>query len=39
MYNVYDPEVSPELWYYPKSNTQGNKYKLLNRTVGVIFRP
>ena len=27
---IYDPEVSPELRYYPKSNTIGNKYKLLN---------
>ena len=31
-HNIYDPEVSPELRYYPKSNTRGNKYKLLNRT-------
>ena len=30
--NLYDPEVSPELRYYPKSNTRGNKYKLLNHT-------
>jgi len=29
-HNIYDPEVSPELRYYPKSNTRGNKYKLLN---------
>ena len=29
---IYDPEVSPELRYYPKSNTRGNKYKLLNHT-------
>jgi len=28
--NLYDPEVSPELRYYPKSNTRGNKYKLHN---------
>jgi len=28
-HNVYDPEVSPELRYYPKSNTRGNKYKLI----------
>ena len=28
-HNIYDPEVSPELRYYPKSNTRGNKYKLL----------
>jgi len=21
MHNIYDPEVSPELRYYPKSNT------------------
>jgi len=34
MHNIYDPEVSPELSYYPKSNTgtRGNKYKLLNHT-------
>ena len=35
-HNVYDPEVSSELMYYPKSNTRGNnmgnKYKLLNHT-------
>jgi len=31
-HNLYDPEVSPELRYYPKSNTRGNKYKLLNHT-------
>ena len=29
-HNLYDPEVSPELRYYPTSNTGGNKYKLLN---------
>ena len=29
-HNIYDPEVSPELRYYPKS--RGNKYKLLNHT-------
>jgi len=33
MHNIYDPEVSPELRYYPKSNTRGNKYKLLNQTL------
>jgi len=31
-HNIYDPEVSPELMYYPKSNTRRNKYKLLNHT-------
>ena len=31
-HTLYDPEVSPELRYYPKSNTRGNKYKLLNHT-------
>ena len=31
-HNIYDPEVSPELRYYPKSNARGNKYKLLNHT-------
>jgi len=28
-HNIYDQEVSPELRYYPKSNTRDNKYKLL----------
>ena len=32
MHNIYHPEVSPELRYYRKSNTRGNKYKLLNHT-------
>ena len=27
---VYHAEVSPNLRYYPKSNTTGNKYKLLD---------
>ena len=27
-HNIYDPEVSPELRYYPKSNTRGNKFKV-----------
>jgi len=31
-HNLYDLEVSPKLRYYPKSNTRGNKYKLLNHT-------
>ena len=31
-HNIYDLEVSPELRYYPKSNTRGNKYKLPNHT-------
>jgi len=31
-HNIYDPEVLPELRYHPKSNTRGNKYKLLNHT-------
>jgi len=31
-HNIYDPEVSPEIRYYPTSNTRGNKYKLLNHT-------
>jgi len=29
-HNIYNAEVSPSLRYYPKSNTRGNKYKLLN---------
>ena len=28
--NIYDAEISPSLKYYPKSNTRGNNYKLLN---------
>jgi len=32
MHNTDDSEVSPNLRYYPKSNTRGNKYKLLNHT-------
>ena len=31
-HNIYDSEVSLELRYYSKSNTRGNKYKLLNHT-------
>jgi len=31
-HNIYDSEESLELMYYPKSNTRGNKYKLLNHT-------
>jgi len=31
-HNIYDPEVSPEIRFYPKSNTRGNKYKLLDHT-------
>ena len=31
-HNIYDSEVSPNLRYYPKSNTRGNKYRLLNHT-------
>jgi len=40
-HNMYDPEVSPELRYYPKSNTRGNKYKLLNHTFheNILFLP
>ena len=30
MHNIYEVEVSPSLRYYPKSNTRGNNYKLLN---------
>jgi len=29
-HDIYDAEVSPNLRYHPKSNTRGNKYKLLN---------
>jgi len=32
MHNIYDPEVSPKLRYYPDSNTRCNKYQLLNHT-------
>jgi len=35
-HNIYDPEVSPELRYYPKSNTRGNTYKLLNSSSTTI---
>jgi len=45
-HNIYDPEVSPELRYYPKSNSIGNrpKYKLLNHTChydtrNILFLP
>jgi len=31
-HNIYDSEVSPNLRYYQKSNTRGNKYKLRNHT-------
>jgi len=31
-HNIYDPEVSPELRFNPKSNNRGNKYKLLSHT-------
>jgi len=31
-HNMYDPEVSPELRFNPKTNTRGNKYKLLSHT-------
>ena len=32
VHNIYDTKVSPNLRYYPKSTTRGNKYKLLNHT-------
>ena len=32
MHNIHDAEVSPNLRYYPKSNTRVNKYKLLYHT-------
>ena len=35
-HNIYDPEVSPELRYYPKSNTRGNKYKLVEITQSYV---
>ena len=31
-HNICDPEVSPKLRYYTKSNSRGNKYKSLNHT-------
>jgi len=37
-HNVYDPEVSPKLRYYAKSNSRRNKYKLLNRTFNYNTR-
>jgi len=36
-HNIYDAEVSPNLIYYLKSNTRGNKYKLLNHTFIMIY--
>jgi len=30
MHNIYTPEVSPKLTYYPKSNTRGNRIVLKN---------
>jgi len=33
LHKIYEPEVSPKLKFYPKSNTRGNKYKLLNHTL------
>ena len=37
-HNIYDSEVSPNLRYYPKSNTRCNKYKLLNHTFHYDLR-
>jgi len=35
---MYDSEASPNLRYYPKSNTRDNKYKLLNHTLHYDVR-
>ena len=37
-HSIYDPEVSPNVRYYRKSNTRGNKYKLLNHTFHYDLR-
>jgi len=37
-HNIYDAEVSPNLRYYPKSNTRDYKYKLLNYTFHYDLR-
>ena len=31
-HEIYDPDVSLKLVYYPNSNTRGNNYKLLNQS-------
>jgi len=31
-HNIYQSEVLPNLKYYPKSNSTGNRYKILNHT-------
>ena len=36
-HNIYDSEVSPNLRYYPKSNTRGNKYKYLTSRFTMIY--
>jgi len=36
-YKTYDAEVSPNLKYYPKSSTRGNKCKLLNQHFTMIY--
>ena len=35
---IKDAEVSPNLRYYPKPNTRGNKYELLNHTCHYDLR-
>ena len=35
---IYDSVVSRKLRYYPKSNTRGNKYKLLDHTFHYDLR-
>ena len=37
-HNIYNSEISPNLRYYPKSNTRDNKYKLLNYTFHYDLR-
>ena len=37
-HNIYDAEVSPNMSYYPKSNTRANKYKLFNHAFHYDLR-
>jgi len=36
-HNTYDPEVSPSLKYYRKSNTGDNEYKLLKSCISLWY--
>jgi len=37
-HNIYDDSVSPQLSFCTRSNTRGNKYKLLNHTFHYDLR-